>query len=220
MLLLILLLAMAAPVADLPDRPPDGRSVATSIAERYAANDVEALRAIGSGPLSVSDNLLLRYRLYPLTRDVRYLENLPDENQLRTARDLALLSALWSYRVMETRVWKMPAYARHADALLARAIATDPADPFVLLVEGQNLLYRPGIVGGSATEALERFVRLRDSLRSRDARASEGLSLMEAEVWVWYTLRKLRRSGTDQLRDRLLAQNPPPLFREFLLDPP
>ncbi len=161
--------------------------------------------------------MLYRYRLYPLTLDARYLDDLPDEADCRTARDLALLSALWAYRAGEAPPWKLPFYGIRSDALLDRARALDPDEPYVLLVAGQSLLYRPGIFGRSPEAALTMFERLRRVLRTRPV---PGLSPFEPEVWVWYTLRTLGRPHTDRVRDRLLAQNPPPLFRQFLLDPP
>jgi hypothetical protein len=220
-----LLLALALLVSPLPDTPPPGEanpSLPDSAAALYARKDPSGLTRLRAQARTVSDDLLLRYRLYPLTRDTRHLEDLPEPEPSASARDLALLSALWAYRTAEAPAWRIPAYGRRSDALLQRARALDPEDPFVLLVDGQSALYRPALFGGSAETALARFTRLRDALRRREAsgRPVAGLPLVEAEVWVWYTLRKLGRGDTDALRDRLLAQNPPPLYREFLLDPP
>ncbi len=202
-MLLLLLLALS---------PPD------SLASLYAANDSAGLaRLYARAPQSAGDDLLYRYRLYPLTDDPRYLDGLPDERACRTARDFALLSALWGWRAETAPPWKLPFYGLRTDGLLERARALDPDDPYVLLVGGQSLLFRPSLFGRDPEAALAAFERLREVLRATPA---PGLSLFEPEVWVWYTLRALGRPHTDRVRDRLLAQDPPPLFRAFLLDPP
>lgn len=224
-LLLALILLLAVPAEGLGPAPPDPPRVTSlpdSIATLYAHKDHRGLDRLRSEVSTVGDELLLRYRLYPLTQDSEVIGDLPDAPEGRSARELALLSALWAYRVAEAPPWRIPAYGRRTDALLHRARAIDADDPFVLLVDGQSALYRPAIFGGSAEMALDRFARLRDRLRRAEAAGKpvEGLPLIEAEVWVWYTLRKLDRGDTDALRDRLLAQRPPPLYLEFLLDPP
>ena len=207
---LLLLLAFSATGIGAMS-PPD------TIATLYAQNDRAGLVRLHAEARSTSDDLLVRYRLYPLTQDARYLADLPDDSALRTAQDLALLSALWAYRAAEAPAWKLPVYGRRSDTLLKRARALDPADPYVLLVGGQSLLYRPRVFGGSAEAALAEFERLRDELRTNP---TPGISPFEPEVWIWYSLRALGRPNTDRVRDRLLAQDPPPLFRQFLLGPP
>lgn len=224
-LLLALILLLAFPAEGPGPAPPDPPRVASlpdSVATLYARKDHRGLDRLRAEASTVSDELLLRYRLYPLTRDSEVIGDLPDASECRSARELALLSALWAYRLADAPPWRIPAYGRRADALLQRARELDPDDPFVLLVEGQSALYRPAIFGGSAEAALDRFTRLRDRLRTAEATGTpvEGLPLIESEVWVWYTLRKLGRGDSNALRDRLLAQRPPPLYREFLLDPP
>lgn len=222
--LLALLVFSADPPPDRADAVPTRTAVSLpdTVATLYAQKDRAGLERLQSRTASVSDDLLLRYRLYPLARQRGVLENLPAEVLCRSARDYAILSALWAYRLAEAPVWRLPEYGRRVDSLMRRGREMDAGDPFVLLVEGQSLLYRPGIFGGSAEGALERFVQLRDLLRDRERRRDPvaGLPAIEAEIWVWYTLRRLGRDGTDRLRDRLLAQNPPPLYRDFLLDPP
>lgn len=222
LLLALLLLAPAYAAKPSAFHPAPPVAHPDTIAVLYGRMDRAGLDHLLAGARSVSEELLLRYRLYPLTRDARYLQDLPDERDLRSARDLALLSALWAYRVAEAPPWRLASYGRRSDALLQRARRLDPNDPYVLLVDGQSYLYRPGIFGGNTEAALERFVRLRDELRRREAagRPVPGLPPIEAEVWVWYTLRKLGRSDTDRLRERLLAQDPPPLYRAFLQAPP
>ena len=214
MTLLLTLLLFVVP----PDRPaPPDPALSDTIASLYAHQDAAGLVRLHAGAHTASDELLYRYRLYPLTLDTRYLDDLPDDSACRTARDYALLAALWGYRAADAPPWKLPVYGTRSSRLLERAQALDPEEPYALLVEGQSLLFRPGIFGGDAEKALARFERLRTVLRDRP---TPGLSPFEAEVWVWYALRKLRRPHTDRIRDRLLAQDPPPLFRQFLIDPP
>ncbi len=209
------------PAAELPPVPPPETFHADSVAARYAQQDQVGLEALRRAARSVADDLLVRYRLYPLSKDPRALDGLPDEATCHSARELALLAALWAYRAADAPAWRLPAYGRRSDGLLRRARALDPDDPFVLLVDGQSLLFRPALFGGDTEAALDRFVALRDELRRREraGHAEAGLPLIEAEVWVWYTLRRLGRPGTERVRDRLLAQAPPPLYRQFLTAP-
>ncbi len=202
--LLLTLLLFAVP-------PPD------TLASLYAQNDDAGIARLHATIHTVSDELLYRYRLYPLTHDTRYLDDLPDESDCRTARDFALLAALWGHRATDGPPWMLPVYGPRSVCLLDHARSLDPDEPYVLLVDGQSLLYRPGLFGGNAEEALRKFERLRTVLRERPA---DGISPFEPEVWIWYTLQKLGRPHTDRVRERLLAQTPPPLFRQFLLSPP
>jgi len=206
-LLLTLLLFVAPPTTTPSD----------TLAVLYAHRDAEGIERLHTRAHTTADELLYRYRLYPLTLDTRYLRDIPDESDCHTARDYALLAALWAYRAGEAPPWKLPVYGIRSENLLARARSLDPDEPYVLLVEGQSLLYRPGIFGGSAEQALQKFERLRTVLTDRP---TPGISPFEPEVWVWYTLQKLGRPNTDRVRERLLAQDPPPLFRQFLIDPP
>jgi hypothetical protein len=188
-----------------------------TLAALYAHRDAEGIERLHTHANTVSDELLYRYRLYPLTLDARYLSDIPEEDDCHTARDYALLAALWAYRAGEAPPWKLPVYGMRSEAVLDRARGLDPDEPYVLLVEGQSLLYRPGIFGGSAEDALEKFERLRAVLRDHP---TPGISPFEPEVWIWYTLHKLGRPNTERVRQRLLAQDPPPLFHQFLIDPP
>ena len=51
-------------------------------------------------------------------------------------------------------------------------------------------------------------------------RGVPGLDPFEAEVWVWMAVRRQDAAAGAQLRDRLLARDPAPMFRQFLIDPP
>ena len=183
----------------------------------YATQNVAALQHL----LATSDDrtvqLLCRYRLYPLTEDDRYLHDLPTELAHPTARELALLSGLWGYRVMTGSVLNIPKNGRRASHLLDEAKTLDPDEPFVLLIEGQSLLFRPSIFGGDKRAALLRFQRLQEALQHA---TDQSITPMEADLWVWYTLNKLGAEEATALRTHLLASNPPPLYRAFLLDPP
>jgi hypothetical protein len=192
------------------------------VAARYGRKDYAGLSRLYAQVQEPSDELLLRYRLYPLTLNALYLEGLPEPDPNWSARDYALLSALWAYRIAEAPAWRVPAYGRRSDALLRQARARDADDPFVLLIEGQSLLYRPTIFGGSSEAGLQRFVRLRDRIRQMERRGARvpGLPLMEAQMWVWYALHRSGHPGAPALRSELLAANPAPLYREFLLSPP
>ena len=51
-------------------------------------------------------------------------------------------------------------------------------------------------------------------------RSVPGLHPFEADVWIWMCERKLDEDRARATKRRLLAQSPPPMFRQFLLDPP
>ena len=164
------------------------------------------------------DVLLCRYRLFPLAQDQSLLDDLPTELTDGTAEEYALLAGLWGYRAGTASVVGAMRDGIRSARLLDEAVARDADHPLVLLIEGQSLLFKPKIAGGSAEEALVRFERLFEIVR----RTPGGpVSALEAELWVWYALDQLgHQREADALRERLLATDPPPLFREFLLSPP
>jgi len=88
----------------------------------------------------------------------------------------------------------------------------------VLLVEGQSLIFKPAIAGRDEEAALQRFNRLCEVLRS--ATPDTGVSMTEAQLWRWYALHQLEMANAPAVRDELMASNPPPLYRQFLQDPP
>ena len=90
-------------------------------------------------------------------------------------------------------------------------------DPYALLVRGQSLYYKPRAFGGDVAEAQRTFERLRGVLGRT---ATPGLHPFEAEVWVWMCVRRQNAAQGRALQQRLLARRPPPLFRQFLVDPP
>ncbi|MDX1420927.1 MAG: hypothetical protein R3181_13260 [Rubricoccaceae bacterium] len=204
------LLALAAPTAS-------ATPVADSLTHYYATQDTGAILRLYRQAETQEERLLCTYRLFPLTQNPAWLSGLPDAEEARTARELALVAAHWGYRTANAAPWQVPFYGRRSEGALAQARALDPNEPYVLLVEGQSLLYKPGIFGGDAAAAQARFERLREVLRARPA---PGLHPMEAEVWIWMALRKQNAPGAESVRQRLLGRRPPPLFRQFLIDPP
>jgi hypothetical protein len=197
-------------------------SPAPSFAERaqhaYSHQDADSLRTLLRTADSQSDSLLVRYRLYPLTEDAALLENLPRRLDEGSARDWALLSGLWSYRAGEASFFGAIDHGRHSAELLEQAQRRDPDAPYVLLIGGQSLLFRPSIAGKDPDEAVERFRHLA-RLAKQDA--TDGIPPIEAQVWLWLALREAdRHERARRLRDPLLQDNPPPLYRQFLESPP
>ena len=191
---------------------------AASVQARYAEQDAAALRRmLEQAEDRLEATFLCRFRLYPLTRDAADLGELPREAEDTSARTRALLSGLWGYRAAEASVFKLLTAGRHAQRLLDEARDLDPVDPYVLLVEGQSLLFRPGFAGGDRELALRRFRQLASVLENRER---IGIADIEARVWVWRALLELDDPEAPPLRDKLLSQDPPPLYRAFLESPP
>ena len=194
--------------------PPERFAAATQ--QLYARRDVAALQRLCGGATGEAD-LLCRYRLFPLTQDESLIANLPVAAPTPTARGNALLSGLWGYRAARAPLLRVPAYGGRSLDLLRRARALDARDPFVLLVDGQSLLFRPAIAGGDRRAALARFRALQGIV---GAAPGEGVAPMEADLWVWFALFRAGDRTAADLHARLLARNPPPLYRDFLLHPP
>ncbi len=222
-LLVLALLAAAAPSGDASASPtvPPSESMpperfAAATQQLYARRDVAALQRLCIGATGEAD-LLCRYRLYPLTQDESLIANLPVAAPTETARGNALLSGLWGYRAARAPLLRVPAYGRRSLDLLSRARALDARDPFVLLVDGQSLLFRPAIAGGDRRAALARFRTLQGIVT---AAPDAGVAPMEADLWVWFALFRAGDRTAADVHARLLARNPPPLYRDFLLHPP
>ena len=214
-ILLILLVSLTTASAAAHSAPPP---LADSTQHYYATQNAHALERLLGRIDDRALDLLIRYRLYPLTQDADLLDDLPADLDGASARELALLSGLWGYRVMTGSVLKVPTYGRRAAALIERARALDPDEPLVLLIEGQTLLFSPPLMGRDREAALARFQRLCAVLPAAPDRA---VSSVEARLWVWYALTKLGRpTDADALKAELLAERPPPLYRTFLLSPP
>ncbi len=205
LLLLILAVSLNAPFAQ-------------EVQQAYAQQDAEALRRLLRQADSQSDSLLARYRLYPLTEDGTLVEDLPKTLEDGSAREYALLSGLWSYRAGEASLFSAVSYGRRSANVLETAKEKDPDDPYVLLIEGQSLLFRPAIAGRDAAAAADRFERLANLV----ARKSDvGITPTEARVWRWLALREAdRNADASVLHDSLSSDELPPLYRQFLEDPP
>src|SRR5690606_36289147 len=158
--------------------PAAGSPVSDSLALYYAAQDVPAIERLYRQTALREERLLCSYRLFPMTRDDAWLRTIPDPAGAETACELALIAAHWAFRAANAPPWRLPFYGRRSEAVLGRARALDPDEPYVLLVEGQSLLYKPGIFGGDAVEAQRRFERLREVLRRE---AVPGIHPVEAD---------------------------------------
>lgn len=197
---------------------PAPDSYGDRVQRAYALQRADSLRALLREADTRADRWLALYRLYPLTEDAGLLDGLPDDLADGTAREYALLSGLWAYRAGEASLFSAIRYGRRSVRLLEAARAQDALDPYVLLIEGQSLLYRPAIAGRDVEGALRRFRQLQGVLEAHD---DTGIARLEAKLWTWFALRELGRAGeAETLKDNLLDQDPPALYRQFLLDPP
>lgn len=189
---------------------------AQEVQQAYGRQDARTLRSLLAQADSRADSLLVRYRLYPLTKDASLLADLPKDLPDGSAHEHALLSGLWSYRAGEASIFHVIQYGRRSAELLERAKTQAPSDPFVLLVEGQSLLFRPAIAGRDVEAAVECFERL-----AAQADSATGITKTEAEVWCWLALKEAgRREQANRLHRRLLSQKLAPLYRQFLEAPP
>lgn len=201
-------------LAVLSASPPFAEAIQTA----YAQQDADRLRTLFDRASSRADSLLVRYRLYPLTEDASVLEDLPSSLADGTAREYALLSGLWAYRAGEASIFSAMQYGRRSTNLLEKGKARAPEAPFVLLVEGQSLLFRPAIAGKDADAAAERFARLAEIVATEEV---PGITKTETQVWQWLALREADRSDEAQtLYDRLTGRQIAPLYRQFLESPP
>ena len=217
-LLAVLTLPSAALDATAHSAPPAADPISDSLATYYARQDTRAVQRLYRDHARTREQrLLCRYRLYPLTRDARYLRDIPSERGVTSARELALISALWAYKAADGPRLSLPRNGRRSERILDLALARDADDPYALLVKGQSLLYKPRVFGGDVAAAQRTFEQLRTVLRRHRA---PGIHPFEADVWTWMALRKQDRAAADRMQRRLLQRRPPPLFRAFLTDPP
>lgn len=183
----------------------------------YGKKDVEGLKTMCAAPESREMSLLCAYRLYPLTEDEALLSDLPTALENASAREYALLAGLWGYRTASASIPNVIRFGRAAERAMREARSLDPADPFVLLIDGQSLLFKPRIAGGSRERALETFETLSEHLA---VATDPDVELIEAQVWQWYARVRLNDRTAHEAREKLLASAPPPLYREFLLSHP
>ena len=193
-------------------------SFAQQVQTAYAHQEADSLRTLLARADSRSDSLLVRYRLYPLTENADLLSDLPRRLDSGSAREWALLSGLWSYRAGEASILSAVDYGRHSTDLLETARGHDADDPYVLLVGGQSLLFRPAIAGKDADGAAEQFATL--ARKAADGPA-HGISVTEARTWEWLACREAGQTDrATALYDRLVDTDLAPLYRQFLEDPP
>lgn len=205
---LLLVLLTASP-------PP---TFAEQVQEAYARQAPDTLRSLLARADSRADSLLARYRLYPLTEDASLLDDIPRRLDDGSAREWALLSGLWSYRAGEASFFGAVDYGRHSAELLETAQARNADDPYVLLIGGQSLLFRPAIAGRDPEGAADRFARL---ARLAQNGAAEGITVAEARSWEWLACREAGQDDRAQtLHETLHGDDLPPLYRQFLEDPP
>ncbi|MDX1741324.1 MAG: hypothetical protein R3178_08530, partial [Rhodothermales bacterium] len=131
-----------------------------SVEHFYALRDIDALRSLCARTLPREDDLLCRYRLYPLVEDASLLSDIPVRLDDGTARERALLAGLWGYRASSGSIFNAMRSGRRAGRLLSQARELDPSEPFLLLIEGQSFLFRPGVFGGDSGRALQLFRKL------------------------------------------------------------
>lgn len=189
-----------------------GVCFAQTVHDQYAAKDPVALRAQLAAAITREDSLLVRYRLYALTRERSVIAALPDDLDAASPRELALLSALWAWRIPGSAPWNAVRLGRRSNGLLGRARAAAPEDPLVWLIDAQSLIFRPGFAGGDVRQAI---ARLR-GLRPRVGEEACGVSAIEVDYWLWHALAKAGDPDAPGLRERLLASRPPPLYVEML----
>lgn len=183
----------------------------------YAHEDPEALRALVELARTREDTLLLRYRLYALTQRPGLIIDIPTDLDSASARELALLSALWGYRARDKGLLELYAVGRRTMRLLERALALDPRDALVTLIDAQSLLFRPAIAGGSTRRAL---ARLRELQAQVGHAPTCGVSPLEVDAWLWYALVRSDDPAAASHRAALESQPLPPLYRRFLAAPP
>ncbi len=193
-------------------------TIRDSLTVYYARQDTAGVeRLYRTQARTRTDRLLCLYRLYPMTLDARWIEDIPSDAGVTSARDLSLIAALWGYRAASGPAWKLPTYGRRSDRILGQALALDPTEPYALLVRGQGLYYKPRVFGGDLGRARQTFEQLRARLGSGRV---PGLHPFEAEVWIWMAVRRQDDAAGARLRQRLLARRPPRIFHQFLVDPP
>ena len=218
---LLLALAFATPEATPPASGAFAAETSTpvrdSLTHYYVQRDIANVRRLSRSARSREERLLVNYRLFPMTMDMGVIQTIPSEEGVRSAREMALIAALWAYKAGNSSKIHLPTYGRRSERILNQARDINPSEPYVLLVEGQSYLYKPGIFGGDAGKAKQKFQALKRVLGRSGV---PGLHPFEADVWIWMAERKLDEQRAGALQRQLLARRPPPMFRQFLLDPP
>jgi len=185
----------------------------------YANQDADGLRQLLASADTQTERFIAKYRLYPLTEDEAVIDDIPSElGPNATARELALLAGLWAYRAGEANIFNAIRYGRRSMNRLEEARAQNPDEPYVLLVEGQSLMFRPDVAGKDVPAAVERFRTLVEQLSSYP---QSGISEAEARSWLWLALRESEsHQEAEDIHNALLTQDLGPLYTQFLKDPP
>lgn len=185
----------------------------------YANQDADGLRQLLASADTRTERFIAKYRLYPLTEDEAVIEDIPSElGPNASARELALLAGLWAYRAGEANIFNAIRYGRRSMNRLEEAQARNPSEPYVLLVEGQSLMFRPDVAGKDVPAAVQRFRSLVDQLSEYP---ESGISEPEARSWLWLALRESdSHQEADEIHSTLLTQDIGPLYTQFLKDPP
>jgi hypothetical protein len=221
--LLVGILSLPPVAPATPVSPSTTTPFADSLQEAYAAQSVDTVRDLLDRASTPTHTWMARYRLYPLTEEEDVLGDPPsdpDDLDAPDATQLALLSGIWAYKAGETNMFNAIRYGRRSVDFLEAARAENPNNPYVLLVGGQSFLFRPSIAGKDVPKAIDRFERLVEMLETAPDEVP-GISLMEAQTWLWLALREDGQSGrADAMHETVLAGGPPPLYRKFLDDPP
>lgn len=182
----------------------------------YLRNDVEALQswcATVQTRAVARDRFHCLYRLFPLTRDEDLIRDIPSSLDSDDARAYAFLSGLWGYRASTAGVVNAIRYGMRAQKLLDRALEMDPDDPFVILVDGNSLLFKPHVAGGDRRLAALRFADLAERMR---ATPDPEILPEEAFTWEWVALARDDDPRAPHARDILLQQDIPSLLRLML----
>ncbi|PSQ95832.1 MAG: hypothetical protein BRD55_09410 [Bacteroidetes bacterium SW_9_63_38] len=193
-------------------------SFADRVQDAYAREDADALRTLLQDADTRTDSLLVRYRLYPLTENADLVNDLPETLDDGTAREWALLSGLWSYRAGEASLFNAVTYGRRSANLLETAQSIDPDDPYVLLIGGQSLLFRPAVAGKDSDAAAQQFDQLAELAEQNK---TDGIPPVEAYLWKWLALKEADRPDDAQaLHKQLGSRTLAPLYQQFIDDPP
>ncbi len=210
------LLLCVVPALLLLPLPSRGQSC-SGLADAYGNKEVDILKnrlQLASGQ---REKLEVIYRLYPLTEDENLLSDLPASAESPdSATELALLAALWTWKGDRSNIFNRIPRIMKGVKMLDRAKEINPDNPLTLLIDGQALIFKPGIAGGSVSKALDTFERLHSLLVERPVCE---VAVYEVESWIWYCLHRMEDPQADAYRDEFLASDPPPLFRDFVRSP-
>jgi len=188
-----------------------------ALSAAYGNIETETIRQVYEHPSSRLQYLHALYRLYPLTEDKQLLDDIPsDLGSDAPAGEMALLSALWTWRGSRASLFRKLPMIMKGVRMLDRARQVDSEDPLVQLVYGQSLIFKPKIAGGDFRKALTAMRYLRQQL---EVNPTCEVSIPEVDSWIYYCLHLLNDPEEDRFKQTYLQSNPPRLFRGFVLSP-